>query len=324
MFDVTLADYTAQRLRSEWIDEIVTRRWFKVFLPTELGGLQCTLPEGLDLFIESATIHGGLGWVVNLGSGASYFAGSFEESGAREIFSPERAVVAGSGRVGVARQVEGGHLISGEWDKCSGAAHATAFTVNAQSNTDPACSFTLLPHQVAIRQESHLFGLHPTSSWTICTHEAFVPNSLRFRIGVLQGKFNYPLHQIPFELFARFCMGASFIGMGHCLTQQAAKEVAAVRIESEVAQLNDLLISGRDALMTFAEKAWEETIRTGAPSGETDRSVRSTLSKLRLQSVSAASALFVAAGIRLSDERKFSHWAYRDLMTACHHFLLRA
>src|SRR5690606_933558 len=57
---------------------IQRERWFRMFVPRALGGLELLLPEGLQLQEGLARTDGSLGWTVTLCSGATMFAGYME------------------------------------------------------------------------------------------------------------------------------------------------------------------------------------------------------------------------------------------------------
>lgn len=94
---------------TELLERAFREKWFKIFCPRRLGGLQCSLPEGLLSLIYTAELSGSLGWVVNLGSGAAYFAPLFDEQAGVELLGDEKTVLAGNGKLkGKAERLEGG------------------------------------------------------------------------------------------------------------------------------------------------------------------------------------------------------------------------
>src|SRR5690606_14253902 len=62
-------------LTPEQLAIIYDRRWFKLFVPRRLGGLELSLPEAVRLEEELAWIDGSLGWTVTLCAGANLFVG---------------------------------------------------------------------------------------------------------------------------------------------------------------------------------------------------------------------------------------------------------
>jgi len=76
----------------------------------------------------------GTGWALTLGAHHVLTIGAwFSEAGQRDIFgssgdfkAPHRALPSGT-----AEPADGGYVVSGTWDYCTGSAHATHFMGNA-------------------------------------------------------------------------------------------------------------------------------------------------------------------------------------------------
>ncbi|PTQ55647.1 MAG: hypothetical protein BSOLF_1753 [Candidatus Carbobacillus altaicus] len=120
------------RLPDDVLAWLIEHGLFKLFVPKALGGHALTLEEALRLVMLVAEADGSVAWQVQIGSGGGYFVPSFTPSVAEAIFSPQHAVIAGSGYVGgFAYPVPGGYRVSGYWRYASGAQYATTFTANA-------------------------------------------------------------------------------------------------------------------------------------------------------------------------------------------------
>ncbi|MCR9083423.1 MAG: acyl-CoA dehydrogenase, partial [Cyclobacteriaceae bacterium] len=113
-------------LLPEWLGEIYARKWFKLFVPQDLGGLELGLLEALKVEEHLARMDGSLGWTVTLCAGAGWFVGFWEEGLRKEVFKDPKVCLAGSGFVGgKAESSPNGYEITGEWTYASGATHAT-------------------------------------------------------------------------------------------------------------------------------------------------------------------------------------------------------
>ena len=125
----------------EQLAVIHSRKWFKLFVPRRLGGLELSLPEGVRLEEELARIDGSLGWTVTLCAGANFFVGYVGQFGdqpvAEAIFANADVCLGGSGQAtGKAAVLDGGYRVSGRWRYATGAPHLTHFTANCVLEKD--------------------------------------------------------------------------------------------------------------------------------------------------------------------------------------------
>lgn len=108
-------------LSQEQLEIIYHEKWFKLFVPKENGGLELSLPEGLETEEELACIDGSLGWTVTLCSGATEFIGYLSPHVSEKVFTDEKVCFGGSGAVtGTAIETEDGYLINGSWKYATG------------------------------------------------------------------------------------------------------------------------------------------------------------------------------------------------------------
>ncbi len=326
MLTTTLKNYTESTLPKKWIAEIFYRNWFKMFVPKELGGLEYTLTEGLQKLIYSATQNGSLGWIHNLGSGAGYFCGSFEHNIARELFSNATAVIAGSGQVGGNAFTKGdGYILEGKWDNCSGAAHASLFTVNALCEDSQVRTFTLYPKQVTLHNHWNSFGLKATSSYALEVNSCYVPKEMTFKIEEIKSFPDYPLYQIPFNIFARFCLVATLIGITDCFLNHLINTptLKLERIKSQVIELKILREEHEKKVTKLAQECWD-MVNTNCFSQEKfGQTLQDLVAQINQSCYKKTCDIYYHTGLQLSNEKELAHWAFRDVMTATHHFLLK-
>ncbi|MCX7769231.1 MAG: hypothetical protein N2110_09470, partial [Flavobacteriales bacterium] len=320
-----LQAYEGPSLPEAWETELTTGPWYRLFLPRALGGEQLSLAEGLNILIQTAAIHGSLGWRVNLGAGAGFFAGCMDPATAREIYAGPGALVAGSGAPkGWAKRHKNGWRLSGTWKNCTGALKATTFTVNAVTEGGGILSFALKPEEVKVIRNWPYFGLKATHTYTIEVKEVFVPEGRTFKIGSINHFPNYPLYNLHFTTFARLCMGASFAGMAACVAQHAQSPEVMESVDSRDFQrithkLHQETTNIKNIILEVAEKIYSEI--PAEPQKE-----EICLPGILLQKISDIKALswdlFQAGGMILCTERLPVHQALRDLWLAGQHFLL--
>ncbi|MFC4402360.1 acyl-CoA dehydrogenase [Gracilibacillus xinjiangensis] len=199
------------------LDIIYQKKLFK-FISQSLGGRAMDLPNALRIFQETSSIDGNLGWAVTIGAGGGMFSPCFKEDVAKDSFSPENAVIAGSGFPGgKAVKMENGYHVNGEWKFCSGSPYATIFTANCiveNEGNSRILSFILNPDQVEIMNDWNAFGLVGTSSHSIKVSNQFVPAERTFSIGEKMNNFEEVVHQFPFVPFSEASFASVVLGIG--------------------------------------------------------------------------------------------------------------
>jgi len=162
----TIEEYQQLYLNEDKLQKCYDEKWFKLFVPKRYNGLQLSMEEGCRELLNIGGIQGGLGWTVNLGAGANWFSGFFEDEVAKVLFTPENAVIAGSGTTsGNWKQTSLGYEITGEWSKCTGANHASLFSLTA-NNTEQGSKIFVVPRdKVELSQEKWpIMGMRNSSS----------------------------------------------------------------------------------------------------------------------------------------------------------------
>nr|WP_106782039.1 acyl-CoA dehydrogenase [Lysinibacillus timonensis] len=211
----------SQSILPEVLEMIYKRKLFKIFTPKTLGGLELSFIDGLKVFQQVGSIDGNIGWAVTIGTGGNMFIPLFNRELCERHFLQKEAVIAGSGKFGIAERVEGGFIISGEWKYCSGADYATLFTMNCQireSNENVTCS---VPREnVKILPNWNAMGLKATSSHSMKVESVFVKDEETFTFGRFQNEFELPVHSFPFIPFSK----ASFFSLCLGLTEQLLSE----------------------------------------------------------------------------------------------------
>ena len=313
---MTTALETHDGLSSEMLQYIYKYRLFKLFVPKAYEGLACTLPDGLEYIFEAGQREGNLGWCVNLGAGAGYFSGFFNDDAAREIFADEKGVVAGSGMDSGTYTFENGkYTIRGKWGKCTGAAHATYFTVNAVGKDGTPKSFAIPRHLVTIKPTWGLFALKNTSSFSIEVNDATIDASLAFEIGVIVNPHAYVIHRMDFMLFARYCMAAAYYGLVDCFADKIAEKFAVA------AELKENVAGSWHQLMVSAVRHWQQ-LEANEPIHDQDE-LQQKIANSTKKLFDHCMDIFYKHGIHLADERSEAHLALKNVMLASQHGLLK-
>ena len=323
---VKIADYTSRTLPEEWLKLGYEYKWFKLFLPVSLGGAELSLPDGLQQIILASAIHGSLGWCVNLGSGAAYFYRFFDEETAKELFAAENAVIAGSGQpTGKAFKTDGGYLVTGSWDRCSGAAYATAFTGNAVFEDGKVHSLVFLKDEVKLSDNWNMFAMKATSSINFEVSGVFVPDNRVFDIGHLKFDDAYPMTEIPFDIFARFCMIATLIGTVECFVNNLEREFQ-LKIRTFYTDFQNLktkLDSDKSSMIQLADRYWSIAKNKSDFNEHHALNLKVSIASMSRSLYDASCDLFYKTGITLADENTLSHHAFKDVLMTSQHGMMK-
>lgn len=120
-------------------EKFVAAGFYRMLQPRLFGGFEFDLVTFWKAMMAISEGDPGTGWGLTLGAHHALVVGShFCEEGQREIFGPTgdfRCPHRPAPR-GKATPTEGGYVVSGTWDYCSGVAYATHFMGNALVDTD--------------------------------------------------------------------------------------------------------------------------------------------------------------------------------------------
>lgn len=217
-------------LSQEILQAIYKDKLFKLFLPSDLGGRDLTLPKGVRVFQQMAEIDGNLGWLVTIGTGGNVFASLFSEEVSKKIYRSEDAVIAGSGYpTGKAVAQEDGYVVTGQWKYCSGSTYATMFTMSCfierDGVTTPEIISCAVPAtEVNVIEDWDAMGMKATASHTIQVQNVFVPKAYTFHLGKQKNNYINAVATFPFIPFSK----ASFLSVCLGLTASYLDEAAAV------------------------------------------------------------------------------------------------
>ncbi|WP_066174418.1 acyl-CoA dehydrogenase family protein [Bacillus marinisedimentorum] len=328
----------AGELPPDVLDIIYDRGLFKLFLPAELNGRMMPFPMAVKLFEEAAWIDGSFGWLVQIGSGAGFFATTISPAFAPDVFSRRDAYIAGSDRPnGVANKVDAGWRVTGSWPFCSGSLHATTFTANCRVEVDgvedgAVRAFILRPGQVEIEKDWNAFGLKATNSHTIHVKDAFVPEERTFDVFKPHFHYDNPVYHYPFVPFAEANIAATTIGIArHFFEEAQAHAERKLQIWDQerysfvirkIEQLTAPFDQSAAAFHKAIETSWQSHLAGNALSDEEMIDISVHSKEAARHAVEGAQNLFRYMGIDVLFEDNVLNRTYRDLLTASQHKLL--
>ncbi|MEC3878849.1 acyl-CoA dehydrogenase [Parapedobacter sp. 10938] len=301
---------------------IYDQRWFKLFVPRNLGGLQLPLPEGVRLEEELARIDGSLGWTVTLCAGANLFVGYMDRSVGETIFSDRRVCLGGSGQAtGKAVDTDGGYVVSGKWRYATGAPHLTHFTANCETKQGVQ-SFFFAQADVRIIEDWNAFGLKATASHSFEVDHLMVDRFQAFSIAPEAATWDDPIYRYPFLPFAEATLAANTLGMTRHFLECAAT-LAAPGISTLVQTAQRKVMDARTSFYDALDTSWELLLRDGELPPEVLGSVSQASRTLVKISRELVVAVYPHVGMVGADASSEMNRVWRDIFTASQHSLLR-
>ena len=103
-----------RRIPPDLVDRLRSIGMFRIFVPRSHGGLELTLPEGLEVVTALSRLDGSVGWTSMVACAAGLFATLAQ----REVYDrgykdgPDVACCGSSQPAGTAEQTSNGYLIS--------------------------------------------------------------------------------------------------------------------------------------------------------------------------------------------------------------------
>jgi len=315
---------------------IYQEKWFRLFVPEALGGLQCPLPEALQLQERLAGIDGSLGWTITLCAGAAWFVAFLDESLAQEIFSSPKVCLGGSGAASGRAVKEGnGYRISGQWRFATGAPHLTHFTANCQlwEGNQPLTrpdgspliqSFIFKQEEVQVVDDWRAMGLVATGSHTFRVQDLWVPATRSFIIDAALSRLDHPVYHYPFLQFAEATLGVNYCGMSLQFLALAGN----ILLSNKNSALHRLHHAATTKILAERErfyKAIEASMRQESSKTEESALMHQVSQACRaLVTVcrEAVAAVYPYCGMAGADTQTALNRVWRDLHTASQHALL--
>jgi 3-hydroxy-9,10-secoandrosta-1,3,5(10)-triene-9,17-dione monooxygenase len=175
--------------------------FYRILQPRMFGGYEFEVPTFYKVIIEISRGCPSTGWCLSLAAAHSLQAGSFfDEQAQRDMFGPDgefRAAARDTPR-GTARKVDGGYVVNGTWDYCSGIPWSTHFMAAAmvdQGSDSPVeyDQFSGRQLLLVLRRDQwerlhdwgNMIGLRGSGSHSVEVVDAFVPDHMLHKINLL-------------------------------------------------------------------------------------------------------------------------------------------
>jgi alkylation response protein AidB-like acyl-CoA dehydrogenase len=222
-----LENESNQRITQEVIDALDEAGILRFWVPSELGGFELPPVEALKMLSNLSYADPGVGWVVMAtgmitGTTAAYIG----ESAAQTIFSgDDLALIAGQGtRTGSATAVDGGFLLSGDWQFASGIKHARYIHTSAViTETGEPRIFTLPVEQATLTDNWDVIGLRATGSIDYSIREVFVGEEWTYPLSIRQARRGGGLFRLGTMNFTCICHSGWTLGVARRLLDEVAE-----------------------------------------------------------------------------------------------------
>ena len=325
----------ARKLHDRQLAIIRERKWFKLFVPAQWGGLELTLPQVLELEEALAWADGSTAWVVTLCGGAGWFAGFVDPAIRDGLFASPESCLAGSGAVAGTAEVTGdGYLINGVWPHASGAEHATTFTANClltcggeplldASGVRQTAAFVFAREEVIVRRTWNSVGLAATGSHAFAVEQLAVPARRRFHIEARHATLPGIVYQYPFLQLAEATLAVNLSGLALRFLE-LAPDMIREQVGPTLAAAQARLDGARRALFSAVGETWQALSEEGTVPGLAAAKVSGASGHLALTAQQVVDAIYPLCGLCAADLSSEINRVWRNLHTGGQHALLRA
>jgi alkylation response protein AidB-like acyl-CoA dehydrogenase len=344
----SLAEQTeqARSLPPELVEELRGAGLLRPALSAALGGRQ--LPPAVILRAAETVARGdaSAGWCVSINATSSLLSAYLPEKGAAEVFGDPRSVAAGVWAPrGVARPVDGGVVVSGQWPFCSAISHSDwmfAGCVVATPDREPDRASGAAPTlrvlaiptaELNILDTWRTSGLRGTGSHDSAASELFVPEHRI--LSVLDGPpaGADPLYRFP--LFGFFALSIAVAALGNA--RGAVDELVELaggkrtlgssrtlaersQVQAGVAAAEASLRAARLLVYSAVDNAWREASGPDPVSQDARLALRLAATHATRTAAEVVASMYDLGGGSAIYESSPLQRRFRDAHTATAHF----
>ncbi|WP_052061520.1 oxidoreductase [Rhodococcoides fascians] len=187
----------ARRLSGDTVDALRRAGAFRVAAPTRFGGLEAGLRTMLDVSAAVAEGDGGASWVTTLSNVNHWALGLFSEQAQAEVYAdgPDVIISGVVSPTAVAKPVEGGYRVSGQWPYASASLHSAWCTggvvIEDEDGSVMDQGMALIPRSdYRVDDTWYVAGMRASGSNTVVAEDVFVPeHRMLSMMGAFSGSY---------------------------------------------------------------------------------------------------------------------------------------
>jgi 3-hydroxy-9,10-secoandrosta-1,3,5(10)-triene-9,17-dione monooxygenase len=350
-----LAMERERRISNELNQRLIDAGIYRILQPRRFGGYEFDLRTFANVVIEITRADGSTGWITSFNTAHTWWASQLPEAGQIEVFADggDMRAPAAIAPQGVAIRRDGGYLLDGRWDYCSGCEISNWLAVIAlvpgSRPEDPPADVVMAfvrSSDYQIHDNWFVMGLRATGSKQAILDKVHVPTHRVFSFIELShayrapghGVHSNPLYQLPFDPIAAIEFGSVVVGLANAAVDaltahlegrklrfppfNAARDLT--RVQTALGTALGRLDAARSCLFELIarQEARLERVENGPPFTDAeiyrDMVLFGELMRLSHECVDTA---FVVAGTSATREGSVMERVFRDFsMVRTHYF----
>jgi alkylation response protein AidB-like acyl-CoA dehydrogenase len=328
-----------RKLDQDASDAMAEAGFYRLFVPTHLGGLEASPVISAKVFERLAQGNAACGWVAFIAATSGSTLASIPEESARQIFAHPNVMVAGVfAPSGKAHVEENGVTVNGRWQWGSGTQNADWVLGGCMvddGSEQPSQHMVLMPASaISFLDTWHVSGLQGTGSTD------YQVTDLQGALGHIVG-YNKnrppkrPLYQFPQFTLLAIGIGAVALGIGRAAIDELvnlaqskkrinSKATLADRVHShlEVARAEATLRSARAFYYQSIESAWNTAISDEKVSVDQRRDIRLATTHAVEASIKTVDAMYTLGGGAAVYRDSPLQRHFRDVHMASQHIMV--
>jgi len=330
-------DYGEQHRRLEpgVLAAMHAAKFFRMLIPTGLGGLQADPMAAMEVIETISTADGAAGWNLMIGAAYGVWAARLGEATAREIYGAPDAVVAGALRpTGKARAADGGFVCNGRWSFASGIGHSAWWTGGCTFEDGKVRLVFFPATDGALIDTWTTGGMRGTGSHDYAISELFVPADRIIAMDA-PARLDDPLYRFPLMALMDSLMAAvplgiaraaidAFVAIAGAKVSHGSTTPAATKpvVQADVGRAEALVQAAHAWLYTSVAQAWEDVQAGRTLSNKQLALLRLARAHALSAGVQAVDLIYTAAGSAAVYSDGLIDRCFRDVHVAAQHTAL--
>jgi alkylation response protein AidB-like acyl-CoA dehydrogenase len=343
---------SGRRVPQELADKMAKAGLFRLLVPAQYGGLECSPQTFFDTLVTTAHADGATGWCLMIGTTTGLLSASLPPAWAQKIYGdhPETITVGVTAPIGRAEvsehQGESGLDVTGRWPFASGCQVADwicggctvtengEVRLNKQGQPEPILVF-FPAEEVTIHDDTwDTSGLRGTGSHDIEVVNGRVPEGRWVVLGN-RAQVDGPLYRFP--TFGLLALGVSAVSIG--IAQRAIDEFIDLAgsktptgstrslanrpaVQKDLAQAQAKLASAKALTQVTIEEAWQQANAEGRLDIHTKAKLRLAATNNAWSAIEVVDKLYHAAGGTAIYSKSKLQQCFRDVHIPTQHLMV--